>query len=79
MSLKSQNNPDGERAKEGRSEEAPRTRWHRHQTGQFLYAISGRGRVRTRGQAGHLLEPGDVIHVDPDEWHFHGGSRGAPW
>ncbi len=34
--------------------------------------------MRTRGQAGHVLEPGDVIHVGPDEWHFHGGSRGAP-
>jgi quercetin dioxygenase-like cupin family protein len=55
-----------------------RTRWHRHPTGQFLYAVSGRGRVRTRGEAGHLLEPGDVIHVGPDEWHFHGGSRAAP-
>ena len=30
-----------------------RTRWHRHPTGQFLYAISGRGRVRTRGEAEH--------------------------
>lgn len=55
-----------------------RTRWHRHPTGQFLYAVSGRGRVRTRGERGHVLEPGDVIHVGPDEWHFHGGSRVAP-
>jgi quercetin dioxygenase-like cupin family protein len=55
-----------------------RTRWHRHPAGQFLYAITGMGRVRTRDQAGHVLEPGDVIHVGPDEWHFHGGSRGAP-
>ncbi len=55
-----------------------RTRWHRHPTGQFLYAISGRGRVRTRGKDGHVLEPGDVIHVGPEEWHFHGGSRTAP-
>ena len=55
-----------------------RTRWHRHPAGQFLYATSGRGRVRTRGQAGHALEPGDVIDVGPDEWHFHGGTREAP-
>jgi quercetin dioxygenase-like cupin family protein len=40
--------------------------------------LSGRGRVRSRGEAGHLLEPGDVIHVGPHEWHFHGGSRVAP-
>jgi quercetin dioxygenase-like cupin family protein len=55
-----------------------RTRWHRHPGGQFLYAIAGRGRVRTRGEAGRVLEPGDVIHVGPDEWHFHGGDRTAP-
>jgi quercetin dioxygenase-like cupin family protein len=55
-----------------------RTRWHRHPTGQFLYAVSGRGRVRTREEAGHVLEAGDVIHVGPEEWHFHGGSRTAP-
>jgi quercetin dioxygenase-like cupin family protein len=55
-----------------------RTRWHRHPGGQFLYGVTGRGRVRTRGEAGHLLEPGDVIHVGPDEWHFHGGTPDSP-
>jgi quercetin dioxygenase-like cupin family protein len=55
-----------------------RTHWHRHPGGQFLYGVTGRGRVRTRGEAGHLLEPADVIHVGPDEWHFHGGSPEAP-
>jgi quercetin dioxygenase-like cupin family protein len=55
-----------------------RTRWHRHPGGQFLYAVSGRGRVRTRGEAGHALEPGGVIHVGPDEWHFHGGTPATP-
>lgn len=55
-----------------------RTHWHRHPGGQFLFVVQGRGRVRTRGEVGHILEPGDVIHVGPDEWHFHGGSREAP-
>jgi quercetin dioxygenase-like cupin family protein len=55
-----------------------RTHWHRHPGGQFLYGVSGRGRVRSRDAAGHVLEPGDVIHVGPDEWHFHGGSPDAP-
>ena len=55
-----------------------RTHWHRHPGGQFLYGVSGRGRVRTRDQAGHVLEPGDVIHVGPDEWHFHGGTGETP-
>ena len=55
-----------------------RTHWHRHPGGQFLYGVSGRGRVRTRGEGGHVLEPGDVIHVGADEWHFHGGSAETP-
>jgi quercetin dioxygenase-like cupin family protein len=55
-----------------------RTHWHRHPGGQFLYGVSGRGRVRTRAEQGHVLEPGDVIHVGADEWHFHGGTAETP-
>jgi quercetin dioxygenase-like cupin family protein len=55
-----------------------RTHWHHHAGGQFLYAVTGRGRVRSRGEDGHVLEPGDVIHVEPGEWHFHGGTPDAP-
>ena len=55
-----------------------RTHWHRHPGGQFLYGVSGRGRVRSRGEPGNLLEPGDVVTVGPGEWHFHGGSRTSP-
>ncbi len=55
-----------------------RTHWHRHPAGQFLFGLSGRGRVRTRGEQGHVLVPGDVAHVGPDEWHFHGGTPDSP-
>jgi quercetin dioxygenase-like cupin family protein len=55
-----------------------RTHWHQHPGGQFLYAVSGRGRVRTRSEPGHVLDPGDVIHVGPGEWHFHGGTAKTP-
>ena len=55
-----------------------RTHWHRHPGGQFLFGVTGRGRVRTKGENGHVLVPGDVIHVDPDEWHFHGGTPETP-
>jgi quercetin dioxygenase-like cupin family protein len=55
-----------------------RTHWHQHAGGQFLYAIAGRGRVRSQDETGHILEPGDVIHVEPGEWHFHGGTPDAP-
>jgi quercetin dioxygenase-like cupin family protein len=55
-----------------------RTRWHRHPGGQFLFGVSGRGRVRTPGESGHQLEPGDVVHVGSEEWHFHGGGPDTP-
>jgi quercetin dioxygenase-like cupin family protein len=55
-----------------------RTHWHRHPGGQFLYGVSGRGRVRTRGQRGHQLDPGDVVHAGSEEWHWHGGGPESP-
>jgi quercetin dioxygenase-like cupin family protein len=55
-----------------------RTHWHQHPGGQFLYGVIGRGRVRSRGETGRILEPGDVIHVGSGEWHFHGGAPDAP-
>jgi quercetin dioxygenase-like cupin family protein len=55
-----------------------RTHWHRHPGGQFLFGVTGRGRVRSRDEAGHVLQPGDVVHVGPEEWHFHGGERESP-
>jgi quercetin dioxygenase-like cupin family protein len=55
-----------------------RTHWHQHPGGQFLFGVSGRGRVRSKGDTGHVLEPGDVIHVGAGEWHFHGGTPDTP-
>ena len=55
-----------------------RTHWHHHAGGQFLFGVIGRGRVRSRGEAGHVLEPGDVVSVKPNEWHFHGGTPDSP-
>ena len=55
-----------------------RTHWHHHPRGQFLYGLAGRGRVRSRGEAGYVLLPGDVIHVAAGEWHFHGGTPDSP-
>ncbi|MGH2591634.1 MAG: cupin domain-containing protein [Actinomycetota bacterium] len=55
-----------------------RTRWHRHAGGQFLLGVSGRGRVRTRGESGHELQPGDVVHVGSGEWRYHGGGPDTP-
>lgn len=55
-----------------------RTHWHAHPGGQFLFAMSGRGRVRSRGGPGHVLEPGDIVFVPAGEWHYHGGGPNSP-
>jgi quercetin dioxygenase-like cupin family protein len=55
-----------------------RTHWHAHRGGQLLYGVSGRGRVRSQGAAGHTLTPGDIAHVPAGEWHFHGGAPDSP-
>jgi quercetin dioxygenase-like cupin family protein len=34
-----------------------RTHWHQHSGGQFLYAVTGRGRVRSRGEASRCWRP----------------------
>ena len=55
-----------------------RTHWHRHPGGQLLYAVSGRGRVRSRDGQGHVLLPGDIVYISPSEWHYHGGGLDSP-
>ena len=41
--------------------------------------IEGRGRVRSRDQAGVAAGPGDILWVPPGEWHFHGAAPDAPF
>jgi quercetin dioxygenase-like cupin family protein len=56
-----------------------RTHWHQHPGGQFLVGVTGRGRVRSKEEDSPIfLHPGDVLHVDAGEWHFHGAEPGAP-
>jgi quercetin dioxygenase-like cupin family protein len=50
-----------------------RTRPHLHRSGQVLHVTAGRGIVA--GRAGRqVVLPGDVVTVEPDEWHWHGGT-----
>jgi quercetin dioxygenase-like cupin family protein len=55
-----------------------RTHWHRHPGGQWLYGVTGRGRVRSRDEEIHVLEPGDVLYVAGEVWHFHGAEPDRP-
>lgn len=50
-----------------------RTRPHIHRSGQMLYVIDGEGIVAD-GSERHRVRAGDVITVEPGEWHWHGGT-----
>ncbi|HZT65949.1 MAG TPA: AraC family ligand binding domain-containing protein [Acidimicrobiales bacterium] len=54
-----------------------RTRPHVHHTGQVLHIVAGEG-VVADGSGRHVVGPGDVVTVMPDEWHWHGGSPSSP-
>ncbi len=54
-------------------EAGARTRPHVHRSGQVLHVTAGRGIVASRAGRQVVL-PGDVVTVEPDEWHWHGGT-----
>jgi quercetin dioxygenase-like cupin family protein len=51
-----------------------RTAWHRHPLGQNLFVTAGIGLVQRRGGPVETIRPGDRVHLDPDEEHWHGAS-----
>ncbi|UZN03307.1 cupin domain-containing protein [Cellulomonas sp. S1-8] len=51
-----------------------RTAWHSHPHGQTLYVTDGIGYVATRGGEVHEIRPGDVVHIEPGEEHWHGAT-----
>lgn len=55
-------------------EPGARTNWHTHPEGQFLFILTGAGRVGAEG--GEVLEvgPGDCVWFAPDEKHWHGAA-----
>jgi quercetin dioxygenase-like cupin family protein len=54
-----------------------RTRPHVHRSGQVLYVADGEGIVATEFDR-RTVRPGDVVTVNPDEWHWHGGTPTWP-
>ena len=50
-----------------------RTRPHVHRSGQVLHVTAGRGIVANRSGRQVVL-PGDVVTVEPEEWHWHGAT-----
>ena len=51
-----------------------RNDWHRHAVGQVLVVTEGLGRIQSRGERSVAIHPGDVIHTEPGEWHWHGAA-----
>lgn len=49
-----------------------RTWWHRHSAGQSIYVTGGAGFIKTEGSPGREIAPGDLVVVEPGEWHWHG-------
>jgi quercetin dioxygenase-like cupin family protein len=52
-----------------------RTYWHRHELGQVLLVVHGRGQVQTRAGEGGWVEAGDVVFFEPGEEHWHGAGE----
>lgn len=51
-----------------------RTAWHHHPKGQTLYVTDGIGYVARRGGQVQEIRPGDVVHIEPYEEHWHGAT-----
>lgn len=56
---------------------AARTHWHQHPEGQLLFIVYGTGLVQAEGSPAVGVGPGDVVHADPGERHWHGAAPGS--
>jgi quercetin dioxygenase-like cupin family protein len=51
-----------------------RTAWHSHPQGQVIHVTDGLGRAQVRGGAVEEIGPGDTVHFEPREEHWHGAG-----
>lgn len=51
-----------------------RTAWHTHPYGQTIYVTEGIGRCQREGGPVEEIRPGDRVHFDPGENHWHGAA-----
>lgn len=51
-----------------------RTYWHKHENGQILQVIAGRGLIQSVGGPVRTLRVGDTVWVPPGETHWHGAA-----
>ena len=50
------------------------TFWHRHEHGQILQVLAGRGLIQTEGGPVRVIRAGDTIWAPPGERHWHGAA-----
>ena len=53
-----------------------RTAWHTHPNGQTIYVTEGVGLAQRRGGPIEVIRPGDRVHFEPGEDHWHGAAPG---
>ena len=51
-----------------------RTAWHTHPNGQTIFVLEGVGRCQRRGGPVEAIRPGDSVHFEPGEHHWHGAA-----
>jgi quercetin dioxygenase-like cupin family protein len=51
-----------------------RTAWHTHPLGQTIFVTEGIGRCQREGGAIEEIRPGDRVHFEPGENHWHGAA-----
>ena len=49
-----------------------RTHWHTHPLGQSIFVTEGQGQCQREGGPIELIGPGDRVHFEPGENHWHG-------
>lgn len=54
-----------------------RTFWHRHENGQVLIVLAGRGWVQNDSGSKNVIGAGDTVWVQPGELHWHGATDGS--
>ena len=53
---------------------AARTYWHRHEHGQILQVLAGRGLICADGGRPRVISAGDTVWVPAGERHWHGAA-----
>jgi quercetin dioxygenase-like cupin family protein len=51
-----------------------RTAWHTHPLGQTIHVTEGIGRCQREGGPVEEIGPGDSVHFEPEENHWHGAA-----